>query len=165
MKLYTTADCSGSPVATGPADDFASTGFTASVSDDSLTMFRATAADTAGNTSACSTDSFTYVEDSTAPAAPTLTDTDPASPANDNFLGVKGTAESGSTVRLYTSSDCSGAAAATGSEAGFATPGIPVAVADDSTTTFYATATRRRRQHVHLFGHVHHVRRGLHRAD
>ena len=102
VSLYTTADCAESPVATGPADDFASAGFTASVPDDSPTTFRATATDTAGNTSACSTDSFTYVEDSTAPAPPTLTDTDPASPANDNFLGVRGSAESGSTVSLYT---------------------------------------------------------------
>jgi alpha-tubulin suppressor-like RCC1 family protein/outer membrane protein OmpA-like peptidoglycan-associated protein len=74
------------------------------------------------------------------PAAPSVTDTDPDSPANDNTPEVKGSAEAGSTVRIYTTSDCSGAAAATGTAAAFRSPGLTVAVANDSTTTFKATA-------------------------
>jgi hypothetical protein len=77
----------------------------------------------------------------TPPAAPTLTGTDPVSPANANNPGVKGDAEAGSTVRLYTDASCSGDPAATGSAAGFASPGLPVAVADDTSTTVRATAT------------------------
>jgi hypothetical protein len=42
---------------------------------------------------------------------PLLDDADPNSPANDNQPRVKGFAEPGSTVRLYATSDCSGAPA------------------------------------------------------
>jgi 6-phosphogluconolactonase (cycloisomerase 2 family) len=84
---------------------------------------------------------FARTPDLTPPTAPTLTDTNPDSPANDNAPEVKGTAEAGSTVRLYTTSDCSGSAVATGSAAGFASLGLTAGVADNSTTTFRATAT------------------------
>jgi Ca2+-binding RTX toxin-like protein len=83
----------------------------------------------------------TYVEDSTAPSAPSGLATDPAGPANDNNPRLKGSAEAGSTVRVYTTGDCSGTPVATGSAAGFASPGLAMSVADDSTTTFRATAT------------------------
>src|SRR6266540_3730414 len=49
---------------------------------------------------------------------------------------LKGTAEAGSTVRLYTSADCSGSVAASGSAADFGSPGLTVTVADDTTTNF-----------------------------
>jgi 6-phosphogluconolactonase (cycloisomerase 2 family) len=84
---------------------------------------------------------FARTPDVTPPPEPTLTDTNPDSPANDNAPEVKGTAEAGSTVRLYTTSDCSGSAIATGSAAGFASLGLTAGVADNSTTTFRATAT------------------------
>src|SRR6266542_2737141 len=74
-------------------------------------------------------------------ARPTFTSTNPASPANDNAPKILGSAESGSTVRLYTNASCSGSPVASGSAATFASPGIVVSVADNSTTTFYATAT------------------------
>jgi large repetitive protein len=141
VKLYTSSSCSGTPAATGTAADFASPGLTVSVADNSTTTFRATATDAAGNVSACSSSTISYTEDSSGPAAPTLTATDPASPANNNSPKLKGSAESGSTVRLYTSSNCSGTAAATGTAADFASPGLTVSVADNSTTTFRVTAT------------------------
>jgi arylsulfatase A-like enzyme len=75
------------------------------------------------------------------PAQPTFADTDPDSPANDNSPSVKGTAPAGSTVRLFTSDDCSGTAIATGTAEEFASPGLPASVPDGSTTTFRATAT------------------------
>src|SRR4029077_1809236 len=108
--------------------------------DDSSTGFRATATDASGNTSACSAP-ITYVEDSTAPAPPTLSDTDPDSPANDNSPQVKGSAEAGSTVSLYTSSACAGSPVAQGSAANLGSPGLAASVADDSSTSFRATAT------------------------
>ena len=74
-------------------------------------------------------------------ALPTLTDTDPDSFADDNSPEVKGTAPAGSTVALYATSDCSGPPVAVGSAAVFASPGLTVSVADNSTTTLRATAT------------------------
>jgi Ca2+-binding RTX toxin-like protein len=75
------------------------------------------------------------------PAAPTLNDTDPNSPANDNQPEVKGIAEAGSTVDIYTNALCTGTLVATGTAAQLLSPGITVTVADNSTTTFFATAT------------------------
>jgi hypothetical protein len=76
-----------------------------------------------------------------APPAPTFTATSPTAPANNNSPMILGSAPSGTTVRLYTSSDCSGSPASTGTAAEFATSGIGVSVADNSSTTFHATAT------------------------
>jgi hypothetical protein len=75
------------------------------------------------------------------PAEPTLTDTDPDSPANDIAPEVKGSAEAGTTVRLYTTPDCSDSPVATGTAAVFASPGLTAPVADNSNTIFRATAT------------------------
>ncbi len=141
VKLYSTSDCSGAPTASGTAAAFASPGITVSVSDDTTTTFKATATDASGNTGSCSSSSVTYVEDSTAPAQPNGFDSAPASPANDNSPKISGAAEASATVRLYTTSDCSGAPVASGTAAAFSSPGLAVAVSDDSTTTFKATAT------------------------
>lgn len=65
----------------------------------------------------------------------------PAARANDNAPRVLGSAVAGTTVRVYGNSSCTGPALASGSAAAFASPGIPVAVADNTTTTFYATAS------------------------
>ena len=81
------------------------------------------------------------IERIAAPQAPTLSSTTPASPGTSETVQVKGTAESGFTVRLYTASDCSGPVAATGTSAAFASPGLSATVPSNSTTTFYATAT------------------------
>jgi glucose/arabinose dehydrogenase len=138
VRLFKSANCSGTAAATGSAAQFAA-GLTVAVSDDTDTSLTATATDAAGNTSACSS-AFTYTEDSTPPAAPSITATTPASPANNNSPSVKGSAESGSTVRLYKSANCSGTAAATGSAAQFAA-GLTVTVAGDTNTQLTATAT------------------------
>nr|MDQ3822747.1 Ig-like domain repeat protein [Actinomycetota bacterium] len=141
VELFATSDCSGAAAATGTAAAFASPGLTVSVPNDSTTTFRARATDPAGNASPCSTATVTYVEDSTAPGQPSGLSVLPASPANDNAPRVSGTADAGTTVRLFATSDCSGAAAATGTDAGFASPGLMVSVSDDTSTTFKATAT------------------------
>jgi hypothetical protein len=140
VSLFTSADCSGLAVASGPAADFAAAGLTVTVADNSTTVFRASVTDAAGNTSACSTTSATYVEDSTAPAGPAMAAVLPEGPANDNTPEVTGGAEAGSTVRLY-SGDCSGTPVGTGSAAQFAAEGVTASVADNSTTVFRATAT------------------------
>jgi len=75
------------------------------------------------------------------PPAPSALASVPGSPANDNAPRITGAAQAGSTVRVYATADCTGTPAATGSAADFAEPGLAVTVADDSTTTFRATAT------------------------
>jgi hypothetical protein len=96
-------------------------------------LFEVRAQDQAGNQDlSAATDSFTL--DTSAPAAPAITDTDPDSPSSDNSPEVKGNAEAGSTVLLYKSSDCSGAATGSPTAAtAFASPGITVGVSDGST--------------------------------
>ena len=141
VKLYASSDCSGPSEGSGTSADFASSGIEVAVGDNSSTIFRATALDAVGNESACSASFAPYVEDSTTPAPPSLTATSPASPANESSPRVIGTAEAGSTVRLYANLFCGGSSAATGSAADLASPGLQVVVSDDSTTTFYGTAT------------------------
>ncbi len=139
VKLYTTSDCSGSPTAIDSAANFAAPGIAVTVPDNQTTSFHATATDAAGNTSACST-GFDYTEDSRVPNAPSITGSTPASPSNNDNPNIEGSAEAGSTVKLYTSSGCMGAHT-DDSAANFAAPGIAVTASDDATTTFYATAT------------------------
>jgi subtilisin-like proprotein convertase family protein len=139
VKLFTTSDCSGAPAATGTEVQLAGAGIAVSVPDDSTAAIRAVATDPAGNVSGCSAP-ISYVEDSTA-LAPTLTATDPPSPANNNAPQVKGSAEAGSQVALFTTADCSGSPAATGSAAELAGTGIAVSVPDDSTTEVRGVAT------------------------
>jgi subtilisin-like proprotein convertase family protein len=76
--------------------------------------------------------------DNVPPPPPTLTATAPASPANENNPKVLGSAIAGSTVRLYAAGDCSGPVIVEGPAAELASPGLTVAVPDNSTTTFTA---------------------------
>jgi hypothetical protein len=76
------------------------------------------------------------------PTTPCLSGTTPDSPANNNSPEIFGSADAGSTVQIYTDSGCVGTPVGTGTAIDFASPGIPVdPVADDSSTTYYATAT------------------------
>ena len=102
VDLYTTADCTGTPAATGAAEDFAPTGLPVTVPADSTTTFNATATDAAFNTSACSTSSVTYVSDSTAPGQVTLSSVAPASPnpsTTPTISGHRGGGVDGEAVR------------------------------------------------------------------
>ena len=137
--VYEGAGCSGASVQT-TATTFEGAGIPLSVGANATTQISAELTDLAGNTSPCSSP-IDYTHDSVAPAAPVITATDPASPSNDNTPSITGTAETGSTVNLYSTNDCTGPAAATGTAADFAAAGLGVTVADDSTSTFHATAT------------------------
>jgi subtilisin family serine protease len=81
------------------------------------------------------------LKDEDPPPAPQLQSTVPASPANDNNPKIRGTAEAGSTIRIYAGTVCSGSPVATGGSAAFESPGIAVSVPDNSTSHFSATAT------------------------
>src|SRR4029079_411256 len=107
---------------------------------DSSTTFKATTTDAAGNVSGCST-GVTYVEDYTAPVNPSGLTAPPAGPANNNSPAISGTAEAGSTVKIYTTAACTGAPTATGTAAAFSSPGILVSVSHHHSTNFKATAT------------------------
>ncbi len=102
--------------------------------------FRVRATDAAGN-EAGATRGFHV--DTAAPSAPLLTETLPASPANDNTPEVVGSTPPGATIAtidVYAGGACSGPALATATPAALAA-GVEVAVSDDSTTVFRATAT------------------------
>ena len=143
VRIYTNAGCAGEPVAQGTAEAFAAAGITVTVADNTTTTFHATATNAQTTLeSACSASSATYVEDSTAPATPSIAYVDPASPANDNAPAVRGAAQAGTTISVYTNPTCSGAPAAQGAAATFAASGLTVGVPDNSTTTFSATATK-----------------------
>ena len=75
-------------------------------------------------------------------ATPTVTATVPVSPASSTTPKVKGTAETGSTVTLYSNSTCTSAALGTGTAADFAGAGITATVPANATTTIRAKATK-----------------------
>lgn len=65
IKVFSGPDCSGAPVATGSAADFAADGLQVEVDDNTLNTFSAVSV-AGGNSSSCSA-AVNYVEDSTAP--------------------------------------------------------------------------------------------------
>lgn len=150
VALYTAAGCSSTVAASGTAAAFAAPGLTVTVPAQVAgqaapsTTFFGKATDAAGNVSACSTSSVTYVSKTVAPPAPTFSGSLPASPSNSTATTIKllGAAEAGSTVQLFANANCAAPAAGGGSAAAFASPGLDVAVpAADGTTVFTARAT------------------------
>ena len=140
VRVYPSADCTGN-ASTGSATAFGSSGITtAQIAEGSTTRYSATATDAAGNVSSCSSPSAEYTHDP-APAAPTGLGSTPASPSSDTSPEITGTAPAGTTVHLYTTSNCTGPAAATGTAADFAATGFTVTVTSDSSTPFRATAS------------------------
>ena len=121
------------------------TGWTYALASSALTTnvsytVDAKATDNATNPSTVATATFTY--DTTAPAAPTITSSNPASPSNTSTTpALIGTAETGSTVKIYTNSTCTSASPVTGTAAAFTSTGLTVTVGANTTTSFYATAT------------------------
>lgn len=138
VRLYKSTACTGTPVATGTSADLVA-GFPQAVPANSTTTFTATATDTAGNTSACSTP-LVYASTPPTPAVPVVSSTNPASPSNVATPSVRGTAAAGSTVRIYATPSCTGTPLATGTAAAFNSTGIPVTVTQNAVTTLRATA-------------------------
>ncbi|MDQ3726428.1 MAG: hypothetical protein M3335_11155 [Actinomycetota bacterium] len=69
IKIYTTPDCSGAPVATGTSVELGGAGITVTVEASSTNSFRATATDTNGDTSPCSA-AVSYTHQSSTPPPP-----------------------------------------------------------------------------------------------
>jgi Tol biopolymer transport system component len=74
------------------------------------------------------------------PAVPLLQSTNPASPGASTAPKILGEAEAGSTIKIYTTSNCSGEPVAHGTAEQLASPGIGVTVEAGETATFWATA-------------------------
>jgi len=74
------------------------------------------------------------------PPAPKLESTNPASPGASTAPKIIGTAAVGATVKIYTTSNCSGEPVAHGSASQLASPGIGVTVGAGQTVKFWATA-------------------------
>jgi hypothetical protein len=74
------------------------------------------------------------------PPAPLLESTNPASPGTSTTPKILGKAESGSKIKIYTTSNCSGEPVAHGSAVELAEPGIGVTVKVGETRKFWATA-------------------------
>ncbi len=117
--------------------------FTPSALADGDYTFRVRATDAATNTDPSpATEDFTV--DTIAPDPPTISGTDPASPANDNSPKVIGTIGGGSPtqVKIYENASCSGSPDATGTVAEFTGAGIQINVSDDSTTLLSAKTSK-----------------------
>jgi alpha-tubulin suppressor-like RCC1 family protein len=92
------------------------------------------------NATSPSTDLPSY--NATPPVAPpVLTKTTPTSPSNVNFFRVFGTVAPSTMVKLYTNATCSSAVVASDTAAVFVLNGLAVSALDNTTTTYYATAT------------------------
>jgi subtilisin family serine protease len=143
IKIYPDPACEGGAAATGTAEELASPGIAVEVPDSSVSEFSATSTDAALNTSACSSP-ISYTEntpDKEAPAAPLLTKTVPASPAQDSNPSIIGSAEATSTIQIYRDAECGGPVVASGSASELSSPGIPVTAPIDTASQFTATAT------------------------
>lgn len=140
VRIYTNSTCTGTVAGTGTASSTGSFTLTASALANTTTTFYARATDAAGNASPCSS-GRSYTHDGIAPTAPVLTGTNPVSPGTSTQPGFQGTAEPGATVRLYTTSTCSGTVAASGTADSGGAFTLPVTVAANATTTVYASAT------------------------
>ncbi|MCW2924948.1 MAG: hypothetical protein JWM98_2352 [Thermoleophilia bacterium] len=97
--------------------------------------------DDLGNQSACLATGLTFTHDDVAPATPTAVALTSATPANDNAPRLHGTAEAGSTVHVFRSAACFGAAVGVGAASDFAGAGIAAVVADDAVTVLAVQAT------------------------
>ena len=135
VSLYKTASCTGAPVVSGSAGQFRAPGLGVLVAANTMTVFRATARDAAGNVSPCSA-ARAYVEDSVAPQT-TITAGPGASTADNTPTFTFSSSESGSTFQCRFDSDpfvpCSGPGASH-------TPSSPLALGSH---TFEVQATDR----------------------
>jgi hypothetical protein len=141
VRIYTDSACTSAVVGVGTASSTTG-GFSVSATAqaNTTTTFYARATDVAGNISPCSA-GRSYTHDGVAPTAPTLMGTDPVSPGTSTQPGFQGNAEPGTTVRLYTTTSCTGTVLASGAVGGTATFTLPVTVTANTTTTVYASAT------------------------
>ena len=135
-RLYPAGDPPpGFAACSGPGDEH-----TPGALADDTHVFEVRATDPDANVDATPA-SRTFTVDTQAPAAPSLQETHPASPANDNSPEIEGIAEEGSAVSVHDNGGCTGAPVVGGTAFELATVGLTVTVADNTQTSFSATAT------------------------
>jgi len=146
IELHASADCTGAPLDAGNVDAGGAFSLIIAVPNNASTIVYAAAIDRAGNRSACAT-LTTYVHDGERPDPPTAHPTPftPGSPsADDPNPLLRGCAEDGATVDIYSEDGCLGALEATLVAAaedeqcpgGVAFFGL-VAATPNATTTFF----------------------------
>jgi thermitase len=141
VLLFAGAGCTGTAVRVGTAAELASPGLKVQVPPGVTEQFSAIV-ETGFNKSSCSAPiAYADSSDNVAPAAPTLSATDPASPGVADHPRIIGSAEKGSTVAIFAGSSCEGGPVASGSALELASPGIQVEAALDTTSEFSAKAT------------------------
>jgi hypothetical protein len=142
VTLYTEPGCAGPVAGEGTVEELEDAGVLVGspLAPESVTTFFAEQSNSE-DASPCSSKGLPYRQVSSAPGTPNLVSVNPASPANDNFPHLIGSADPEATVSIYATADCTGAVAGSGTGAAFAAPGIQVSVADNSETTFSAKAT------------------------
>ncbi len=141
ITIYADPNCSGASLATGSGDELEAGGIPVTVAPDSTTTFYANATDGASNVSPCSNPGLTYQQVTTGPGPPSPASVSPASPANDNTPKISGSSSPGTTVKLFGSPTCTGTPLGSGSATEFAAGGIQASVANNTTTTIYASAS------------------------
>jgi hypothetical protein len=146
MRVYLGPKCAGTPVAEGSAEELATPGIAVSVASSSTTDFTATATDAAENTSACS-DPISYTQvpvegpDEVPPAAPVLLGTNPVSPASSSNPSVLGSAEAGSTVKVFAGVACGGKQLGQGQAGQLGEFNIQVQILAETTLQLSASST------------------------
>ncbi|MEY4603893.1 MAG: hypothetical protein RIT43_1185 [Bacteroidota bacterium] len=140
VEIYTTVDCSGSPIASGVAGIGGNVSIPVSVSSNSTSVFTATATDTEENISPCSS-TFTYIHENIPPSVPVIVSSNPASPSQSSNPTLTISGEPGSTVSVFADGSCSGVPLATALVDGTGTASVLISVPQNSTTTLTALAT------------------------
>lgn len=139
VKLYSDSTCS-TQIGIGNTTGDGSFSVSATVADNVTTTIYAKAFN-GSYSSECSTTFVSYTELSTAGANQVVfTSTNPVSPGESLTPRISGTATANSTVELYTTADCSGPAAFTGTASAQGNFAIDVSVSAISTTTFKGLA-------------------------
>lgn len=139
IQLYTAPACTTPQAATATVDANGVFVIVGVATANATTTFYAKATDRAGNVSACS-NALPYVHDATRPSKPVLIATVPGSPSSSTTPTVRGSADAGTTVRLYTDACTTtiGAPVTVASDRSFS---VATVVAANATTTFRARAT------------------------
>lgn len=137
-RVYEHDGCLGEPLSTVAVDAAGKFQLQLRVPDDTVSRFYVELVDAAGNWSSCRA-SPSYVEDSTAPAAPTKVVLRPGALGATKAPSLTGEGPSGETALLFSTPDCQGAPVDT--EALFSTSGtdtfqLDATVTDGSTTSF-----------------------------
>ncbi len=139
VRLFGTKDCTGEVLATATPDSAGKVAFALTVEADATHHYSLVAVDAAGNASACSK-SHGYVRDSTAPEPPVLSGTEPAATGRTQSPVIKGSAEPGATVLLYSSARCEGGEASSKKANASGAFEFTLLVAENTTTHFSARA-------------------------